>query len=180
MLIFIFSLKQKKKGTKKKFIKSYEVKQKWVQKIASMCHERCLWHDAATWPQFQILDQTEGAHRERRRLKKSHLYIGERFFKTEIKPLLNNERGVHPLKYLLNTYQDYVESGKPVFDTDHDGSFIPNYDLNQWKNNEIIRHFNCKNVMPYCEIKGTLLLSESRVNFAADEKNYKYLMVKFD
>ena len=31
--------------------------------------------------------------------------------------------------------------------------------------------------MPYCEIRGQILLSETRVNFAADEKNYKYLMV---
>jgi hypothetical protein len=32
--------------------------------------------------------------------------------------------------------------------------------------------------MPYCEIKGQLVLSEARINFAADEKNYKYLMVR--
>jgi hypothetical protein len=31
--------------------------------------------------------------------------------------------------------------------------------------------------MPYCEIKGQLVLSEARINFAADEKNYKFLMV---
>jgi hypothetical protein len=31
--------------------------------------------------------------------------------------------------------------------------------------------------MPYCEIKGELLLTETRINFAADEKNYVYLMV---
>lgn len=30
--------------------------------------------------------------------------------------------------------------------------------------------------MPYCEIRGQLLLTETRINFAADEKNYKYLM----
>lgn len=32
--------------------------------------------------------------------------------------------------------------------------------------------------MPYCEIKGELLLSETRINFAADEKNYSHLMVR--
>ena len=32
--------------------------------------------------------------------------------------------------------------------------------------------------MPYCEIKGQLVLSEARINFAADEKNYKFLMVR--
>jgi hypothetical protein len=31
--------------------------------------------------------------------------------------------------------------------------------------------------MPYCEITGQLLLTETRINFAAEEKNYKYLMV---
>lgn len=36
---------------------------------------------------------------------------------------------------------------------------------------------SCRNVMPYCEIKGELLLTETRINFAADEKNYVYLMV---
>lgn len=123
-----------------KLIKSYAVKQKWVQKIESMCHVRCLWHDAATWPHFHILDSTEGAHRERRRLKTAHLYINERFFKTEVQPHLTNERAVHPLKYLLNTYDDYLASDKPSgADTDPDGSFISNYVLNSWKNNEIIK-----------------------------------------
>jgi len=31
--------------------------------------------------------------------------------------------------------------------------------------------------MPYCEIKGELLLSESRINFAADEKNNNNSMI---
>ena len=31
--------------------------------------------------------------------------------------------------------------------------------------------------MPYCEIKGELLLSESRINFAADEKNNNNAMI---
>lgn len=31
--------------------------------------------------------------------------------------------------------------------------------------------------MPYCEITGQLLLTESRINFAADGKNYKYSIV---
>ena len=34
----------------------------------------------------------------------------------------------------------------------------------------------CKNVMPYCEITGELLLSDSRINFAADEKNYSSML----
>jgi hypothetical protein len=41
----------------------------------------------------------------------------------------------------------------------------------------LLSHYQCKNVMPYCEIRGQILLSETRVNFAADEKSYKYLMV---
>ncbi len=35
----------------------------------------------------------------------------------------------------------------------------------------------CKNVMPYCEIKGELLLSEQRIYFAADEREYSNLIV---
>ena len=31
--------------------------------------------------------------------------------------------------------------------------------------------------MPYCEIKGELLLSEQRIYFAADEKEYSNIMV---
>lgn len=106
-----------------------------------MCHEKCgMWHDALTWPSFQILDPTEGPHRERRRLKKSHLYINERFFKSDVRSKLANERNVHPLKYLLNTYEDYLASSdKPSFENDPDGSFISNYGLNYWKNNEIIK-----------------------------------------
>lgn len=127
------------KGLKNKLIKSYDVKQKWVQIIESMCHEKCLWHDKATWPSFHILDQTEGAHRERRRLKKSHLYINERFFKEQVKAKLANERNMHPLKYLLNTFEDYLTADKPSFENDPDGSFISSYGLNHWKNNEIIK-----------------------------------------
>jgi hypothetical protein len=33
--------------------------------------------------------------------------------------------------------------------------------------------------MPYCEIKGELLLSEQRIYFAADEKEYANLMVHY-
>ena len=126
-------------GLKNKLIKSYDVKQKWVQMIETMCHEKCLWHDPDSWPSFYILDQTEGAHRERRRLKKSHLFIEERFFKKHVQPSLTHERNVHPLKYLLNNYEDYLAANTPSFENDSDGSFISNYGLNYWKNNEIIK-----------------------------------------
>ena len=51
------------------------------------------------------------------------------------------------------------------------------YMLYYLKNSEVLKYpLPCKNVMPYCEIKGELLLSESRIYFAADEKEYANLM----
>lgn len=54
---------------KTKFIKSYDIKQKWIYLIENMTHEKCVWYDETSWPSFTILDQTEGPNRERRRLK---------------------------------------------------------------------------------------------------------------
>jgi hypothetical protein len=162
-------------GLKNKLIKSYDVKQKWMQLIEYMTHERCLWYDPASSPSFYILDQTEGPNRERRRTKKSHLYIGERFFKAEAKGKLLNEKNFHPLRYLLNNYEDYVSSQKSsssmgaanahrsdstssesasFFDNESSeggggggGSFMSSYVLNYWKNSEILRYKKNKRIM---------------------------------
>ena len=81
----------------------FDVKQKWLHLIENMTHEKCIWFDENSAPvNFYILDQTEGPNRERRRLKKSHLYIPERFFKPEVvaeKKLLN-EKCELPLRYV--------------------------------------------------------------------------------
>jgi hypothetical protein len=137
---------------KSKMIKQYDVKQSWMHLIENMTHERCMWFDEASWPSFYILDQTESPSRERRRLKKSHLYIPERFYKEEVRWKLAHERQVHPLKYLLNNYEEYLNNGNAGVNsnsnggTDSDGSgfdsgpsFANNYMLNQWKYSENIK-----------------------------------------
>lgn len=126
---------------KAKFIKSYDVKQKWIYLIENLTHVKCLLFDANSWPQFDVLDQTEGPNRERRRLKKSHLLIGERFFKNEFKYKLKNETCSSSLKYLLNNYEDYLSQNQSdIKDSkEYDSSFTANYMLSHWKNSEIIR-----------------------------------------
>jgi hypothetical protein len=94
---------------KNKRIQVYDVKQKWLHLIENMLHDRFVWCDQASLPRFYILDQTEGPNRERRRLKKSHLYIPERFFKPEERYKLLNEKQPSPLRYLLNNYEDYLQ-----------------------------------------------------------------------
>jgi hypothetical protein len=94
---------------KNKRIQVYDVKQKWLHLIENMLHSRFMWCDQSSLPKFYILDQTEGPNRERRRLKKSHLYIPERFFKPDIRLKLLSEKQPSPLRYLLNNYEDYLQ-----------------------------------------------------------------------
>jgi hypothetical protein len=96
---------------KNKLIRQHDVRQSWMGLIESVTHERCMWFDEASTTSFYILDQTESPSRERRRLKKSHLYIPERFFKPEVRWKLAREKNLHPLKYLLNSYEDYLNGG---------------------------------------------------------------------
>lgn len=123
---------------KLKFIKSYDIRHKCIYLIENMTHEKCIWHDSNSWPLFDILDQTEGPNRERRRLKKSHLYIPDRFFKQEFKLKLQNEKQPIPLRYLLSNYEDYLSSNNSS-KSDSDGTLAVNYMLSNWKNSEIIR-----------------------------------------
>jgi hypothetical protein len=158
---------------KYKRIQQYDAKQKWIRLIDNMTHERCIGFEARCAPMFSVLDYTEGPNRERRRLRKAHLFIPERFFKTEIKQHLANEKQSKPLKYLLNNYDDYLSSDS--FQASSIGDFI----LYQLKNNENIESTHtCKNVMPFCEIKGELLLTDARIYFSADENSFTHFMVR--
>jgi hypothetical protein len=139
---------------KSKMIKQDDVKQSWMHLIENMTHEKCMWFDEASWPSFYILDQTESPSRERRRLKKCHLYIPDRFFKDEVRWKLAHERQVHPLKYLLNNYDEYSNGGSSgggggsnsnggrasdASSMDTGPSFANSYMLNQWKYSENIK-----------------------------------------
>ena len=95
---------------KDKHIQLYDTKKKWMRLIDNMTHERCIWHDPAAATHFTILDQTEGQNRERRRLKKSHLFIPERFFKPELRGKVACEKHPSQLRYLLGNYEDYSAS----------------------------------------------------------------------
>ena len=104
---------------KDKNIELYEAKKKWMRLIENMTHERCVWFDKMSAPNFFVLDQTEGPNRERRRLKKSHLFIAERFFKSEQREKVIGEKQPSPLRFLLSNYEDYfgsenLESGSNV------------------------------------------------------------------
>lgn len=87
--------------------KSYDLKQKWMQIINNMTHEHCLWYSCINSPKFYTLDQTEGPNRERRRLKKSHLYIEEKFFKKEVYAHVNCEKISGKFEYLLCHEDDF-------------------------------------------------------------------------
>ena len=142
---------------KSKLIKQYDIKKNWMGIIENMTHEKCIWFDAHCWPYFYILDQTESPCRERRRLKKSHLYLAEKYFKEETRSKLLNEKQTHPLKYLLNNYDDYFNSGSNNSDNistrnsendsekssgstfEMSGMEASSYMLNQWKYSENIK-----------------------------------------
>jgi hypothetical protein len=135
---------------KSKLIKQYDMKQKWMYLIENMTHEQCLWFEGSSWPSFYILDQTESPFRERRRLRTSHLYIPERFFKPEVRSKLQNEKQTPSLNYLLKSYDDYVNASsknKSEDKTDEENfedggsesTFSHNYMLNHWKYSENIK-----------------------------------------
>lgn len=125
---------------KNKRIQAYDVKQKWTKLIENMTHERCFCYDSNTSLDFYILDQTEGPNRERRRLKKSHLFIPERFFKEEQRVKLLNEKQPTPLRYLLYNYEDYLaaSSGDGFEPASKPSSFMGDYLLYHLKNSEVI------------------------------------------
>lgn len=151
----------------------FDIKQKWLSLIDNMTHEKCIWHDPTTAPTCYILDHTEGLNRERRRLKKAHLYMAERFFKPDTVRKADNEKRPQPLRYLSANYETNSKGGTYENVSMSTGDYMLYY----LKNSEVLKYpCACKNVMPYCEINGELLLSESRIYFAADEQAYAKLM----
>ncbi len=134
---------------KNKRIQAFDVKQKWLHLIENMTHEKCLVVSPA--PAFYALDQTEGPNRERRRLKKRHLFMDSRFFKPEMAERLLDEKREPPLKYLLANYELSPTDGTYT----SIGMSTGDYMLYYLKNSEVLKYpCACKNVMPYCEIKG--------------------------
>lgn len=130
-----------------------------------------MWFDKDSAPVHYILDQTEGPNRKRRRLKKSHLFIEERFFKDEAKAGLNSEKCEQPLRYLLASYE--LNAGQYVPTNMSTGDCMLYY----LKNSEVLKYpCACKNVMPYCEIKGELLLMEQRIYFVTGDEQQCKLM----
>ncbi len=129
---------------------AFDVKQKWLRLIDNLTHEKCLLGCPA--PTSSILDQTEGLNRERRRLKKAHLFMDSRFFKKEIaNERLKSENRKTPLKYLLANYELSLTDGTYT----SVGMSTGDYMLYYLKNSEVLKYpCACKNVMPYCEIKG--------------------------
>lgn len=91
---------------------TYEIKHKWIEILDNMTHEHCLWYDSLSGPQFLVLDQTEGPNRERRRLKKSQLYIKPKFFKSHVHHKVECEKRVSRYEYLLCNEDDHATSNK--------------------------------------------------------------------
>ena len=89
---------------------TYELKHKWLEILDNMTHEHCLWYSPLNAPQFYVLDQTEGPNRERRRLKKSHLFINKKFFKNDIHYKVECEKRPSSYEYLLCNEDDYAMS----------------------------------------------------------------------
>lgn len=120
---------------KNKRIQSFDVKQKWMSHIENMTHEKCIFFDPKSACNFYVLDQTEGPNRERRRLKKSHLFIPERFFKKEHRHKLLNEKQQTSLTYLLSNYEDYLSNNGTS-----NGNRMGDYFLYHLKNSQVIKY----------------------------------------
>ena len=59
----------------------------------------------------------------------------------------------------------------------HERSMAADYMLYHMKNSEVIKYpCSCRYVMPYCEVRGELLLTETRITFAADESRAMTLL----
>ena len=119
---------------KNKRIQCFDVKQKWISLIENMSHEKSIFFDSNSACNFYVLDQTEGPNRERRRLKKSHLFIPERFFKKEHRHRLLNEKHQTSLTYLLSNYEDYLSNNGIS-----NGNRMGDYFLYHLKNSQVIK-----------------------------------------
>lgn len=156
---------------KLKRIRSYSLRKSWNTLLDQFTVENYLWSDILKMPKFSMLDPTEGPNRERRRLKKSHLHIQDKFFKQEAKDRLENENANNKFSYLLKSDDECLNSNRNKNSLSI-GDSIAYY----LRNNEIISYYSCKHVMPYCEIEGEFLLTETRIHFVAEDKDYKFLM----
>ncbi|XP_073990723.1 lysosomal-trafficking regulator mauve isoform X4 [Rhodnius prolixus] len=56
---------------------------KWKELISSLTHERAVWHSPKFYPKSWELDPTEGPARVRNRLRRCHLNLDPKFFKTD-------------------------------------------------------------------------------------------------
>lgn len=88
----------------------YSTRKSWNAIIETFSHERAIWFDADSFPQSWQLDPTEGPSRIRRRLKRAHLTIPERFFLDEAKHKSRMPPPRPPLQYLFESKRLEMDS----------------------------------------------------------------------
>ena len=81
----------------------YLTRKSWSSLIEAFTHERAIWFDENAYPQSWMLDNIEGPSRIRRRLKRCHLTLSERFFLDSSKHKSKEDAPKLPLSYLIES-----------------------------------------------------------------------------
>ncbi|XP_078313286.1 lysosomal-trafficking regulator-like isoform X5 [Crassostrea virginica] len=140
---------------KRTMTEKIQIKKSWQQIVQNLTHERGVWHDAKSYPKSWQLDPTEGPGRVRKRLKRCHLGIENRFLTPDNQYKLESEKVDPPLIYL--------------FEDDHQTSDSAALIYQLYRNEKIQHTCKCTAVSPFNESMGELLVGENSIFFVADE-----------
>ncbi|CAH1790633.1 unnamed protein product [Owenia fusiformis] len=132
------------------------IKKAWKNIIEQLTHERAVWHYPESYPQTWQLDPTEGPHRVRCRLQRSHHTIEQRFYDEEHISKLDPEYHSAPLTFLLEEEAESAPYSAAMISKLH--------------SNEKISHTaSCMSVTQSSETRGEILFGEKTIYFVGDE-----------
>lgn len=141
---------------------TYLTKKKWKSLVEAMTHEKHGFYDESSFPQSWMLDPSEGPSRMRRKLKRCHLDIPERFFRSGHK---NKSRIGHismPLSFIYESTDDITETSI-LIDSIH-------------SREQIVLTMSCLLITPRVEFVGELLLSSTCAHFVGRQHDHQSSM----
>lgn len=140
---------------KRRYSENIQISVKWGDLIENMTHEKALWYFEKSYPMFWELDPTEGPARIRKRMRRCHLGIGERYLLPSQRYKLNNENKRKPLQFLFKNQKRTCKSVVLI---------------EKLQCNEKIRvMYSAKVVTPAIEISGEILIGKTCIYFVADD-----------
>lgn len=132
----------------------YSIHKNWKSIIEMFSHEKSVWHYPDSYPQSWELDPVEGPMRIRRRLRRCHLNIPEKFFCNKHKR--NGKVATRNLNYLFQ---------RNIYESD-----INDLIDRLYTNERILYTTSCLVIVPADEYPGEILIGSSCIHFVGEQK----------